>query len=84
MRAFQAREISAMSKVAIVTGAGTGIGKASALALLKAGWQVTLAGRRAELLDKAVAESKQSEMLSKAAIFQTNEQKDAWKEMEIK
>jgi NAD(P)-dependent dehydrogenase (short-subunit alcohol dehydrogenase family) len=46
-----------MSKVAIVTGAGTGIGKASALALLKAGWQVTLAGRRAELLDKAVAES---------------------------
>ena len=46
-----------MSKVAIVTGAGTGIGKASALALLKAGWQVTLAGRRAELLEKAVAES---------------------------
>ena len=34
--------------------------------------------------DKAVAESKQSEMRSKAAIFQTNEQKDAWKEMEIK
>jgi len=46
-----------MSKVAIVTGAGTGIGKASALALLKAGWQVALAGRRAELLEKAVAES---------------------------
>jgi hypothetical protein len=34
--------------------------------------------------DKAVAESKHSEMLSKAAIFQTNEQKDAWKEMEIR
>jgi NAD(P)-dependent dehydrogenase (short-subunit alcohol dehydrogenase family) len=46
-----------MSKVAIVTGAGTGIGKASALALLKAGWQVALAGRRAELLEKAIAES---------------------------
>ena len=46
-----------MSKVAIVTGAGTGIGKASALALLKAGWHVTFAGRRAELLDKAIAES---------------------------
>ncbi|MGH8674387.1 MAG: SDR family oxidoreductase [Burkholderiales bacterium] len=46
-----------MSKVAIVTGAGTGIGKASALALLKAGWHVTFAGRRAELLDKAIAAS---------------------------
>jgi NAD(P)-dependent dehydrogenase (short-subunit alcohol dehydrogenase family) len=46
-----------MSKVAIVTGAGTGIGKASALALLKAGWHVTFAGRRAELLDQAISAS---------------------------
>ena len=46
-----------MTKVAIVTGAGTGIGKASAVALLRAGWQVAFAGRRAELLDKAIAES---------------------------
>jgi len=46
-----------MAKVAIVTGAGTGIGKASALALLRAGWQVAFAGRRAELLDKAIAQS---------------------------
>jgi len=44
-------------KVAVVTGAGTGIGKASALALLKAGYSVALAGRRAELLDKAVTEA---------------------------
>lgn len=35
------------SKVAIVTGAGSGIGKASALALLGAGYRVVLAGRRA-------------------------------------
>ena len=46
-----------MAKVAVVTGAGTGIGKASALALLKAGYSVALAGRRAEPLEKAVAES---------------------------
>ena len=39
-------------KVAIITGAGTGIGKSSALALLKDGWSVALAGRRAELLEK--------------------------------
>jgi len=46
-----------MSKVAVVTGAGTGIGKASALALLKAGWQVVFAGRRGDVLQKAIAEA---------------------------
>ena len=40
-----------MKKVAIVTGAGSGIGRASALALLAAGWHVSLAGRRAEALE---------------------------------
>jgi NAD(P)-dependent dehydrogenase (short-subunit alcohol dehydrogenase family) len=44
-------------KVAVVTGAGTGIGKAAALALLKEGYCVTLAGRRTELLEKTAAES---------------------------
>jgi NAD(P)-dependent dehydrogenase (short-subunit alcohol dehydrogenase family) len=44
-------------KVAVVTGAGTGIGKAVALALLKAGYCVVLAGRRAEFLEKTAAES---------------------------
>ncbi|MFO1035672.1 MAG: SDR family oxidoreductase [Geminicoccaceae bacterium] len=42
-----------MTKVAIVTGAGTGIGRAAAHALLDAGWAVTLAGRRAEPLEAA-------------------------------
>ncbi len=46
-----------MSKIAIVTGAGTGIGKAAALALLNDGWHVALAGRRAEPLEVVVAES---------------------------
>ena len=45
------------TKVAIVTGAGSGIGKASALALLQAGYAVVLAGRRAERLQAVVAEA---------------------------
>jgi NAD(P)-dependent dehydrogenase (short-subunit alcohol dehydrogenase family) len=49
--------MTASKKVAIVTGAGSGIGKASAIALLKAGYCVTFAGRRAEQLEKAIAES---------------------------
>src|ERR1700674_3588511 len=47
----------ATTKVGIVTGAGTGIGKAAALALVKEGYSVAFAGRRAEPLEKAVAES---------------------------
>jgi NAD(P)-dependent dehydrogenase (short-subunit alcohol dehydrogenase family) len=45
-------------KVAIVTGAGTGIGKAAAIALAKAGYAVALAGRRKEPLDEAAKEAK--------------------------
>jgi len=44
-------------RVAIITGAGTGIGKAAALALLKDGFKVALVGRRKELLDKTAADS---------------------------
>ncbi len=55
---------SATAKVAIVTGAGSGIGRAVSLALLKAGWSVALAGRRAERLDEtaqmAAAESERA------------------------
>jgi NAD(P)-dependent dehydrogenase (short-subunit alcohol dehydrogenase family) len=45
-----------MNKVAIVTGAGSGIGRAAALALLGDGYSVALAGRRKELLEQ-VAEA---------------------------
>jgi NAD(P)-dependent dehydrogenase (short-subunit alcohol dehydrogenase family) len=44
-------------KVAVVTGAGTGIGKATALAFVRDGWRVALVGRRREMLDEAVAAS---------------------------
>ena len=43
------------SRVAIVTGAGTGIGKAATLALLKDGYQVVLAGRRLAPLNEVMA-----------------------------
>jgi NAD(P)-dependent dehydrogenase (short-subunit alcohol dehydrogenase family) len=46
-----------MTKVAVVTGASSGIGKACALALLKAGWHVALVGRRADALHAAIAEA---------------------------
>jgi len=45
-------------RVAVVTGAGSGIGKAAALALLQNGWSVVFAGRRADVLTAAAAEGK--------------------------
>ncbi len=47
--------MSASPRIAIVTGAGSGVGKASALALLADGWQVALAGRRADALQGTIA-----------------------------
>jgi len=47
----------ASSKVAVVTGAGSGIGRATALALLGEGYRVVLAGRRAELLEEVATHS---------------------------
>lgn len=49
----------ATGKVALVTGAGTGIGKASALALAKAGYHVVFAGRRLEPLETAARAAEQ-------------------------
>ncbi|MGH8067579.1 MAG: SDR family oxidoreductase [Candidatus Entotheonellia bacterium] len=49
--------MNAHHKVAIVTGAGTGIGKAVALAFLKEGYRVALTGRRQEPLTQAVREA---------------------------
>lgn len=51
----------ATSKTAIVTGAGTGIGKAVATALLKAGWNTVFCGRRKAVLDTAIAEAGKTE-----------------------
>ena len=50
--------MAANGKVALVTGAGTGVGKASALALARDGWTVVLAGRREEPLRAVEADVK--------------------------
>ena len=44
-------------RVAVVTGAGTGIGQAAVLALLGDGYRVVLAGRRSEPLERTIAEA---------------------------
>jgi NAD(P)-dependent dehydrogenase (short-subunit alcohol dehydrogenase family) len=48
----------AATKVAVVTGAGTGVGKAVALALMREGYAAVLAGRRAEKLGETANEGK--------------------------
>jgi len=53
----QAGAMEAPAKVAIVTGAGSGIGRATAQGLLAAGYHVVLAGRRADALADAARES---------------------------
>jgi len=55
--------VTAPAKHAIVTGAGSGIGKAAALALLEDGYSVALAGRRREPLEQTAKESKSSRAL---------------------
>jgi NAD(P)-dependent dehydrogenase (short-subunit alcohol dehydrogenase family) len=50
--------MAAKGKVALVTGAGTGVGRAVALALAKDGYAVVLAGRRPEPLEQVAAEAK--------------------------
>ncbi len=46
--------MSGTGKIAIVTGAGSGIGRSSALALVADGWTVVLAGRRKDALEETV------------------------------
>jgi NAD(P)-dependent dehydrogenase (short-subunit alcohol dehydrogenase family) len=47
--------MAASDKIAVITGAGSGIGRASAHALLEAGWNVVLAGRRREMLEETAS-----------------------------
>ncbi|NMJ41612.1 SDR family oxidoreductase [Roseomonas sp. JC162] len=47
--------MSSPTKIAVVTGAGTGVGRAAALALLGGGWTVVLTGRRKDALEETIA-----------------------------
>jgi NAD(P)-dependent dehydrogenase (short-subunit alcohol dehydrogenase family) len=47
--------MTANQRIALVTGAGSGIGRAAALALMQAGWTVVLAGRRQAPLDETAS-----------------------------
>ena len=49
--------MSANKSVALITGAGSGVGRATSLAFLNAGWNVVLAGRRADALAATVAKA---------------------------
>ena len=58
------------SKIAIVTGAGTGIGSKTALRLLEEGYKVVMAGRRLELLENTKKEA--GDLGSRTLIAQTD------------
>ena len=47
--------MSQATKIALVTGAGSGVGRAAALGLLEAGWSVALVGRRRDALEATAA-----------------------------
>jgi len=62
--------MTSSDKYAVVTGAGTGIGKHAALALLREGYAVALAGRRKDFLDATATEGKSSG--SRTLVVQTD------------
>ena len=52
------------AKVAFITGASAGIGKAASIALLNAGWRVVFAARRREVLEQVVSQCDQARALA--------------------
>ena len=63
-----------MSKIALVTGASSGIGKACALALLRDDWTVVLVGRRADALEAVAQESGKTNAIAIPADVSDEEQ----------
>ena len=67
------------AKVAVVTGGGTGIGKAMTRALAAAGWSVAITGRRAEVLEATAAELSAETGATIAAIPPTSAMTPRWR-----
>jgi NAD(P)-dependent dehydrogenase (short-subunit alcohol dehydrogenase family) len=59
-------------KVALVTGAGSGVGRATTLALLRAGYRVVLAGRRRDALEQTVALTEAGQAGEQALVVPTD------------
>src|SRR5262249_48253370 len=64
--------MNSSTKTAIVTGAGSGIGRASALALLADGYNVVLAGRRPEALEETAARGNEAGRSGRALAVPTD------------
>ena len=64
-----------LQKVAVITGAGTGIGKAVALALMRDGYAAVLAGRRKEKLEETANEARSTG--AKSLVVPTDEELEA-------
>ncbi|MEO1612293.1 MAG: SDR family oxidoreductase [Pseudomonadota bacterium] len=62
-----------MSKTAIITGAGSGIGRASALALAARGWRIALVGRRREALEETAVMASGETLVAPADIAKPDE-----------
>jgi NAD(P)-dependent dehydrogenase (short-subunit alcohol dehydrogenase family) len=65
-------------RIAMVTGAGTGIGRAAALALLGDGWRVALVGRRREKLEETAQGAGERAMVHPADLTRPEEVKGAF------
>ncbi|HEV3011587.1 MAG TPA: SDR family oxidoreductase, partial [Burkholderiales bacterium] len=78
--------MASAKRVALVTGAGSGIGKSAAHALLKDGYHVALVGRRKDMLEKAAAESgaRERAMVLPADITKDDEVKKVFSELKAK
>ncbi len=70
------------ARIALVTGAGSGVGRASAQALLGAGWTVALVGRRADALEATAASSPERCLVVPADVSQPAEVDAAFAKVE--
>jgi NAD(P)-dependent dehydrogenase (short-subunit alcohol dehydrogenase family) len=63
-RATEGLVVAEGNRIALITGAGTGVGRAVSLALIDAGFSVVLTGRRKEPLDETAAQAAQGRALT--------------------